>query len=433
MQLALANGVVSSAPIGRQLAPGRPGDRRCGSTPARIAAAFGVLCVLMLGGLPGSAPAATVSADAGVLRVSGGTRERNDETITVVGGSALFRDASAPVAAGPGCWVRTSDTVICGLVKNARLDVDLGDRDDTVRNDTALRAVLYGGSGEDLLIGGAGADQIQGGDGFDNMEGRGGPDSISTRGLFMDRVSCGPGEDLVYADASDLVAGDCERVERSGDTGQQPVPGNPPLAVVPQFTPGACIALRVGTEADDDLRGDVAGDAMLGMGGNDRLQGAPGNDCLYGGTGRDDLLGDENDDFLAGGDASDHLSGGEGDDRLGGEAGTDSLDGGKGADTLAGGARGDRARGGGGDDLINAGRGRDLLAGGVGDDALAGGRGADRLRAGGGANRLSGGGGDDVLLARNGQPDRLRCGAGVDAVWADRVDRVRSDCEHVSR
>src|SRR5215211_5662715 len=182
MQLALANGVVSSAPIGRQLAPGRPGDRRCGSTPARIAAAFGVLCVLMLGGLPGSAPAATVSADAGVLRVSGGTRERNDETITVVGGSALFRDASAPVAAGPGCWVRTSDTVICGLVKNARLDVDLGDRDDTVRNDTALRAVLYGGSGEDLLIGGAGADQIQGGDGFDNMEGRGGPDSISTRG-----------------------------------------------------------------------------------------------------------------------------------------------------------------------------------------------------------------------------------------------------------
>lgn len=56
----------------------------------------------------------------------------------------------------------------------------------------------------DLVDGGAGADRITTGPGADVV--RGGPGA--------DRISCGPGRDTVFADRSDRVAADCERVVR---------------------------------------------------------------------------------------------------------------------------------------------------------------------------------------------------------------------------
>jgi Ca2+-binding RTX toxin-like protein len=46
---------------------------------------------------------------------------------------------------------------------------------------------------------------------------------------------------------------------------------------------------------------------------------------------------------------------------------------------------------------------------------------------------LDGGAGDDVLSARDGARDTIRCGAGRDTVTADRLDTVARDCERVSR
>lgn len=70
-------------------------------------------------------------------------------------------------------------------------------------------------------------------------------------------------------------------------------------------------------------------------------------------------------------------------------------------------------------DTIRGGPGPDRLVGGPGDDELTGGRGRDVL---------VGGPGSDVIHAADGRRDVVRCGAGRDVVFADRVDAL-SDCE----
>jgi Ca2+-binding RTX toxin-like protein len=52
---------------------------------------------------------------------------------------------------------------------------------------------------------------------------------------------------------------------------------------------------------------------------------------------------------------------------------------------------------------------------------------------GAGSDRISGGAGNDVIRAKDGTRDVIRCGAGRDTVVADRSDKVRKDCERVRR
>jgi Ca2+-binding RTX toxin-like protein len=89
----------------------------------------------------------------------------------------------------------------------------------------------------------------------------------------------------------------------------------------------------------------------------------------------------------------------------------EDLGGGLSADTVAG------------DDGPNA------LRGSAGDDTLTGGGGADIIDGGTGADTISGDAGDDVILARDGEVDRIACGDGVDSVVADAQDAVAADCE----
>lgn len=72
--------------------------------------------------------------------------------------------------------------------------------------------VILGNAGEDFLDGAAGNDQITGGGGFDYVTGGGGDDTINVRDGQADRVRCGPGQDTVVADATDIVS-DCETVQ----------------------------------------------------------------------------------------------------------------------------------------------------------------------------------------------------------------------------
>jgi len=76
---------------------------------------------------------------------------------------------------------------------------------------------------------------------------------------------------------------------------------------------------------------------------------------------------------------------------------------------------------------------RDVLSGRGGADRLSGGGGDDSLTGGSGRDVLDGGSGDDVLLARDGERDVVRCGAGSDRVVADRHDSIARDCEAVRR
>lgn len=71
-----------------------------------------------------------------------------------------------------------------------------------------------------------------------------------------------------------------------------------------------------GTDFDDTIIGNNAGNVIFGNGGDDTIEGGLGNDTLRGNEGRD------------------HINGGAGDDRIIGGNGRDVLDGGTGSDTF---------------------------------------------------------------------------------------------------
>jgi Tol biopolymer transport system component len=78
----------------------------------------------------------------------------------------------------------------------------------------SARDTLSGGPGDDTLSGGPSADILIGGPGRDRISGGGGKDTIGARDGERDRISCGRGSDIVYADRVDVVGADCEAVHR---------------------------------------------------------------------------------------------------------------------------------------------------------------------------------------------------------------------------
>jgi hypothetical protein len=74
---------------------------------------------------------------------------------------------------------------------------------------------LFGEAGNDRLFGGPGKDLLVGGPGHDRFVGGGGNDVIKARDhVRRERIGCGAGRDVVYADKGDVVARNCERVHR---------------------------------------------------------------------------------------------------------------------------------------------------------------------------------------------------------------------------
>lgn len=80
--------------------------------------------------------------------------------------------------------------------------------------------------------------------------------------------------------------------------------------------------------------------------------------------------------------------------------------------------------------VIDGGAGPDRLFGGGANDTLIGGDGADELNGGPGIDVVDGGPGDDTIFARDGVPDVIDCGEGIDTVTADAADSV-ANCENV--
>jgi len=75
-----------------------------------------------------------------------------------------------------------------------------------VAPDTRQRVTLDGGADDDILYGHAGGLTVTAGSGNDSVDVRGGSDTAA------DSVTCGAGRDVVWADAADAVASDCEKV-----------------------------------------------------------------------------------------------------------------------------------------------------------------------------------------------------------------------------
>lgn len=111
-----------------------------------------------------------------------------------------------------------------------------------------------------------------------------------------------------------------------------------------------------------------------------------------------------------------------------GTNGPDRLTGGDAGEVAVGFGSADRLRGEGGHDCLIGGPGADRLTGGEGADRLTGGPGRDALIGGPGVNAYDAGGGNDVVRARNGTAEIVRCGSGRDRAYVDRRDRTRG-CE----
>ena len=76
---------------------------------------------------------------------------------------------------------------------------------------------IVAGPNASYLYGGAGNDSITGGPGEQRIEGNEGDDTIDSRDGAYDSIDCGPGNDVVLADADDFASG-CEVApDRDGD------------------------------------------------------------------------------------------------------------------------------------------------------------------------------------------------------------------------
>lgn len=107
--------------------------------------------------------------------------------------------------------------------------------------------------------------------------------------------------------------------------------------------------------------------------------------------------------------------------------------GGSGPDALIGTGRNDTLLGLAGSDRLDGGPGNDRLNGGSGNDGISGGTGTDYITGGPGRDNIRGFSGKDRIFVRDGQRDTVDCGSGVDRVTADRIDRIRKNCEEVKR
>lgn len=75
--------------------------------------------------------------------------------------------------------------------------------------------IVRGDAGNDNLAGGDGNDDLTGGSGTDTVGGGAGDDVIDVFDGVRDNVNCGDGNDVVFADALDVVSSNCENVSRA--------------------------------------------------------------------------------------------------------------------------------------------------------------------------------------------------------------------------
>ncbi len=150
----------------------------------------------------------------------------------------------------------------------------------------------------------------------------------------------------------------------------------------------------IGSEFDDQIKGNQRNNILLGLNGNDVLEGEAGDDLVLGMNGNDTMEGGRGDDLLDGGSGNDELWGGPGSDE-------DVIDD-TGRDIVLGGSGNDEIRGGAGDDLLDGEAGNDLIFGGTGNDFVIGGDETDTLRGEDGDDTLEGGAGMDDLLDTSG-------------------------------
>ncbi|WP_238368002.1 calcium-binding protein [Mesobacterium pallidum] len=317
-----------------------------------------------------------------------------------------------------------------------------------------------------------------------------GADLIDTSGTIMGAVDMGAGTDtFVYrggtvtgpvtggdgGDTYELRAwGGVEITEAAGDSGYDRILSWHTTTAAENVEylelMGTEDIKGFGTDAGDNLIGNIGHNVLAGRGGDDTLRGGEGDDTMYGGAGDDlfvlgdgpghdsiyggiganrialelgiagtldlnaseivlttasgetstttffgirDLLGGFGNDTLRGDAQDNEIGGALGDDLIEGRQGHDLIDGSSGADTVLGGTGNDTVFGGWGTDSIRGGEDHDLLQGENGADTLWGDAGRDTLMGGDGDDSLDGGSWIDTLVGGAGD-DTMTGGGGAD-------------------
>ena len=234
------------------------------------------MCVLAV--LPAPALGATTSISIKRVFYVAAPGEVNNLAVSLSGTDHVLTDSGATVDAGPGCST-SGNTATCPASGIIGLTVSGGDGADSLTNNTSTPSTLSGGDGNDSLEGGFANDTLRGNQGVDSLSGRAGDDFIDVRGDRSDIVTCGTGDDTVRADGADLVASDCETLDRGG----APPPPPPTSAASPTagallgpvetgtLDKGACAMDRLGTPDDDRIDGTALGDNLFGLQGSDVL------------------------------------------------------------------------------------------------------------------------------------------------------------------
>jgi Ca2+-binding RTX toxin-like protein len=250
---------------------------------------------------------------------------------------------------------------------------------------------LNGGEGNDTIEGGAGADYVNGGDGNDNVDGGAGDDRFDStqivqpaelNGSDFPGVYGGNGDDIVHGgDGNDDVhggngadhtygdAGD-DNIDESADGSPDVVQGGSGVDALTYYSCCNSVTITLDDQADDGEAADP----------NSKDPGDPGNNFAS------DL---ENINYVSNCNDAPVCS------FATPQAGAPA--------TLVGNAS------------------ANLIWGSWGNDDITGGAGADYM---------SGGYGDDTFHARDGYPDYVDCGDGIDTAIVDQFDTVHN-CENV--
>ena len=221
----------------------------------------------------------------------------------------------------------------------------------------------------------------------------------------------------------------------------------------------------------DALNGGAGNDTMVGYGGPDDLEPRAGDDTMQGGLGADradyddapngvrvdlatvaaqdtgegvdsvsgieGVIGSEYADTLFGDDGANSFDGNDGDDVFDGRGGADDFQGEGGSDTASyasapAGVTADLAQ------TTQPGEGdrfhtMESLIGSPFADTLTGNLAANRIDGGAGADVVAAGAGADTVQVRDGEGDRVSCGADADSALSDRrsLDALDADCETV--
>jgi hypothetical protein len=151
----------------------------------------------------------TLDGGAGDDQLSGGTGADR-----LIGGTGIDTGFYVATAAAPAPSVSLDGVANDGVPGEGDdfaldiEDVDLGGLLGVVPSASSLS----GSAAANVLTTAGGNDTVSGGLGNDTIDSGAGDDAIDARDGFADRVTCGPGTDVVSADTLDVVSASCEAV-----------------------------------------------------------------------------------------------------------------------------------------------------------------------------------------------------------------------------